>query len=509
MIRKLLLHVEYRDCSAVSAKWAEWLRCATRLTIWIAGLGSLAAIPSTALRAADLKRRVLVLPFDNLQKNKNVAWMSDSIADNLKTDLLKSDRFEVLDVALLRKIDPAMQFQNLNAANASAFAKRLNCEVAVVGRFTSRKEGRQIIVNFEAEGVDALEEKSVAVRNQEARIDAAVFDTVGRLASEISDELAAKLKPLDAASFKRDNKLEILIRRLENPPKGFLDDLQIAGFVLKPAFDIDIFDYSIDFNYEDVERFKEIELKYMYWGRQFEPGFTDSQGLQCSGAKCQFTGANPVLALTKTIRNKEIVYKVKINLPDPRGPIVARWWLATGYPYMRSFSALGMKNPEAIEPGSKLQLDAMKGFAFFEAGMTPGRWQFLPGQLRYSLLMQSGYGQGDMAQYLADNPTKAKIHLLSLGGGLRIDRLFKAGRTWSLAPFMGFTAHYQRYFRQIDSGFLQVVGFAPEIGLNNYFRLALKSPWHLMLTIAAGSYLYAEQNLTYFRGAVGIEYVIK
>ncbi|MFZ5629597.1 MAG: hypothetical protein ACOY5B_10745 [Spirochaetota bacterium] len=477
-----------------SAWWAG-------VAILIAGLGSLSA--------TELKRRVLVLPFDNLQKNKDVAWMSDSIADNLKTDLLKSDRFEVLDVALLRKIDPAMQFQNLNATNASAFARRLNCEVAVVGRFTAQKDGRQLLVSFEAEGVDALEERSVVTLRQEARVDAGVFDKVERLASEISDELKQKLKPLDADSFKRDNKLEILIRRLENPPKGFLDDLQIAGFTLKPAFDIDTFDYSVDFNYEDVERFKEIELKYMYWGRQFEPGFSESHDLRCSAEKCQLTGANPVLAFTKTLRDREIVYRVRINLPDPRGPVIARWWLATGYPYMQSFSTLGMKNPEAIEPGSKLQLDAMKGFAFFEAGLTPGRGQFLPGQLRWSLVLQSGYGQGDMAQYLADNPTKAKIHLLSLGGGMRIDRLLKVGRTWSLAPFLGFTAQYQRYFRQIDSGFLQTVGFAPEIGLNNYFRLSSKSPWHLMVTAAAGSYLYAEQNLTYFRAAVGIEYVIK
>jgi len=466
-------------------------------------------IAASALSASELKRRVLVLPFDNLQKNKDVAWMSDSIADNLKTDLLKSDRFEILDVALLRKIDPAMQFQNLNAANASAFAKRLNCEVAVVGRFAAQKDGRQLIVNFEAEGVDALEERSVVTLRQEARVDAGVFDKVERLASEISDALKQKLKPLDADSFKRDNKLEILIRRLENPPRGFLDDLQITGFKIKPAFDIDTFDYSVDFTYEDVERFKEIELKYMYWGRQFEPGFSDSRDIRCNAAKCQFTGANPVLTLTKTARDKEIVYRVKINLPDPRGPIIARWWLATGYPHLQSFSALGMKNPEAIEPGSKLQLDAMKGFAFFEAGITPGRWQFLPGQLRWSLVLQSGYGQGDMAQYLAENPTKAKIHLLSLGGGMRIDRLFKLGRTYSLAPFVGFATHYQRYFRQIDSGYLSIAGFSPEIGVNNYFRLAPKSPWHLLVSLVAGSYLYAEQNLTYFRAAIGLEYVIK
>lgn len=69
--------------------------------------------------------------------------MSDSISENLKTELLKSGRFEILDVTLLRKIDPQIQFANLDAGNASAFALRLNCEVAIVGRYTVKKQGHR------------------------------------------------------------------------------------------------------------------------------------------------------------------------------------------------------------------------------------------------------------------------------------------------------------------------------------------------------------------------------
>ncbi len=151
----------------------------------------------------------------------------------------------------------------------------------------------------------------------------------------------------------------------------------------------------------------------------------------------------------------------------------------------------------------------MRGYGFLEAGVMPGRWQFLPWQIRYAFTLQASYAQGDMSQYLADNPTKAGIQMVSVGGGLRVDRLYQLGRIYSIAPFMGYTTHYQRYFRQIDTGFLQTAGFSPEFGVNNFFRLSRKSPWHLMVTVAAGSYLYAEQNLTYFRAGVGIEYVIK
>lgn len=471
-------------------------------------LPALVLLAAPALSATELKRRVLVLPFDNTLKNKNHAWMSDSIADNLKTDLLKSGRFEVLDVTLLRKIDPKMQFANLDARNASAFAARLNCEVAVVGRFSARKEGKKEIVSFEADGVDALEKQSVVVRKEDAQINAEIFDTVDHLALSISDELVAKLKPLDAESFRRDNKLEKLIQRLENPPKGFLDELHIAGLKLTPAFDIDTFEYEVPMTYDDLKEFPKIRYEYQYWGDRKTPHLA-TEKLECKGDECAITGHEPVMKIAASKNPDAITYTVRFKTPDPRGPIVARWWVATGYPYLKSFNVLGQSNPSAIEPGSKLQLDAMRGFGFFEAGLTPGRWQFLPWQMRWAVTMQAGYGQGEMAQYLADNPTKAKIHLLTLGGGVRFDRIFQFGRVYALAPFIAYTTHYQRYFRQIDTGFLQTVGFVPELGVNNYFRLGRRSPWHLMVTLAAGSYIYSGENLTYFRGAIGVEYVIK
>lgn len=463
---------------------------------------------TSSLAAAELKRRVLVLPFDNTLKNKNYNWMSDSIAQNLKENLVKSGRFEVLDVSLLRKIDANMKFANLDARNASAFATRLNCEVAIVGRFTVTREGNKETVSFEADGVDALERQSVVVRKEDAAVNAKIFDIIGKLALSISDELVAKLQPLDAENFKRDNKLEKLIRRLEHPPIGFLDDLQIVGLKLTPAFDIDVFEYEISMTYDDMKEFRKFHYEYQYWGDRKNPHLT-TEGLDCQAEYCEINGPAPVIKFAMSPKPYAVAYTVRFKTPDPRGPIVARWWIATGYPYMKSFNVLGQSSPSVIDQGSKLQLAALRGYGFFEAGLMPGRWQFLPWQIRWALIMQASYGQGDMAQYLADNPTKARIHMLTLGGGVRIDRQIPVGRIYSFAPFIGYTTHYQRYFRQIDYGFLQTVGFAPEIGVNNYFRLGRRSPWHLMVTLAAGSYIYSGENLTYFRAALGVEYVIK
>lgn len=346
----------------------------------VSGLGLLLALCiAGSLSAAELKRRVLVLPFDNVQHDRDFSWLSDSIAENLKNNLLKSNRFEVLDVTLLRKIDPAVDFRNLTAENATAFAKRLNCEVAVVGRFNIRKTGKETLLAIETDGVDALETKAVVAKRNEAHADAALFDVVEKLAAEISEELTQKLAPLDADNFKRDNKLEKLIRRLEKPPTGFLDELAIETLRFEPEFDIDMFEYAIRLNYRDADRYPKFRVSYQYWGKRFEPGMAGSKDLKCAADICTITGPNPVLELTKTAQDKTLVYRVRIELPDPRGPIIARWWVTAGYPYLTSASALGQASPTAIEPDSKLELGAMREWRISKQALFPAAGRSYPG----------------------------------------------------------------------------------------------------------------------------------
>lgn len=464
----------------------------------------LAAALFTPLGAAGtLKRRVLVLPFDNSQKNKDYAWMSESIAENLKTELLKTGRFEVLDVTLLRKIDPNMQFANLNAQTATKLAGRLNCEVAIVGRFSTATKNGAPIVTFEADGVDALQGRSVVVKKEDAPVNAEIFDTVGHLAVSISDELNQKLEPLDASDFKRDNKLELLIYRLEHPPVGFLDDLRIKNLTLRPAFDIDRFEYDVYLNYEQVDENAMLAVEYDYWGKRRE-ALISATGMTCLKDACKPMAENPVLTIADDLK-PEAKYIVRFHLPDPRGPIVARWWATAGYPYMTSFSA----NPTALDQGSTLPLGSMRGVAQLELGLLPGRWQKNPYDIRWAIVAQSFYGQGNMPQYDANNTPALSIQLFSIGGGLRFDRLFFFGKRYSLAPFLGLNAQHQRYFRDANSEGLSTLAFQPEMGLNQYYRSAPKSPWYYTMTVAAGTFFYAGQSLSYARVAVGVEYVVR
>lgn len=451
-----------------------------------------------------LKRRVLVLPFDNIQKNKDYAWMSDSIAENLKTELLKTGRFEVLDVTLLRKIDPTMQFANLDVQKATRMAGRLNCEVAIIGRFKVATKNGEPVVNFEAEGVDALEAKSVVVKNEDAAGGAEMFDTVSQLAVTISDRLSQKLEPLDASEFKRDNKLELLIYRLEHPPVGFLDALRIKNLVLRPAFDIDRFEYDVHLSYEQVAENPTLEFEYDYWGKRRTPVITGT-GVACDKTACKPASENPVLTVADENKPDAQKYVVRFHLPDARGPIIARWWATAGYPYMTSLSA----NPAALDQSSTLPLDSLRGVAQLELGLLPGRWQKIPYGIRWAVAAQSFYGRGDFPQFDKNNPATLSIHLFSVGGGFRFDRVFSLNKRYSFAPFFGIYSQYQKYFREWNTSVLNTVAMQGEIGLNQYYRSAPKSPWHYTLTLAAGTFFYEGQSLSYARIAVGVEYVIR
>lgn len=466
---------------------------------------ALFVIPVNGFEA--VKRRVLVLPFDNLSKSVNFNWMVDSIAENLKDELLKSDQYEILDVSLLRQIDDKMNFDNLDARGAAGFARRLNCEVAIVGRFKVTSGLGRDLIHIEAEAVDALEDKSVVVLREDTAINAEIFSKVGALAPEIITRLNAVLRPLDASSFRRDNRLEILIRRLQYPPVGFLDSIRVKQLKLEPDFDIDRFEYDVYLDYEQAHDIPMIDLDIQYWARRTKPHLK-MKGMVCEKLVCKATAADAELEIAYNEAPDAKKYTIRFHYPDPRGPIIARYWLSLGYPAMKSFAVQGMSNPGALNASEKFPLDAMRGYALMEMGVIPGRWQFLPLEIRYSLVGQLSYGSGAFKQYLPENPTLLQISMLSAGGGVRFDRLFQVSKFYGFAVFLGVYAQRQLFFRDQIGTNLQISSLQPEAGINQFFRLG-RSRFSLMVTAAVGAYLYEMQNLSYFRMSMGVEYAIK
>jgi len=463
------------------------------------------AIPVHGFEA--VKRRVLVLPFDNLAKNRNFNWMVDSIADSLKDELIRSDQYEILDVSLLRRIDDKMNFDNLDARGAAGFARRLNCEVVIVGRFkVSSGVGRDLI-HIEAEAVDALEDKSVVVLREDASVNTEVFSRVSALAPEIIRRLNLGLRPLDASSFRRDNRLEILIRRLQNPPVGFLDSIRIKQLTLEPDFDIDRFEYDVYLDYEQAHDIPLIDLDIQYWARRTKPHLK-MKGMVCDKLVCKATAPDAELEIAYNEAPDAKKYTIRFHYPDPRGPTIARYWLSFGYPSMKSLTVQGMSNPGVLNANERFPLDPMRGYATMEMGVIPGRWQFLPLDIRYALVGQLSYGSGAFKQYLPENTTLIQISMLSAGGGIRFDRLFQISKFYGFAVFLGVYAQRQLFFRDQIGTNLQISSMQPEAGINQFFRLG-RSRFSLMVTAAVGAYLYEMQNLSYFRMSMGVEYAIK
>jgi hypothetical protein len=190
--------------------------------------------------------------------------------------------------------------------------------------------------------------------------------------------------------------------------------------------------------------------------------------------------------------------KIELKKEKPE----SRIWATAGFPYVKSLPFPNNSNPTLMVADGPPPLDAMRGFAFLELGVSPGRFQ-LPAGILWSLATQYFYGRGDFPQVHQD---PAVVNLLSMGGGLRFDRPFMIGGWYGISPVVGFYVHYQRFFRSFGESSLNAMALVPEIGINQYIRLGAKENWRLMLSVMAGGFFYNLQNLSYLRVSVGVEY---
>ncbi|MES0491146.1 MAG: hypothetical protein ABUK01_14195 [Leptospirales bacterium] len=481
--------------------------------VFFLGVGSVHA-------AGKVKPRILIIPFDNVIGNKDYDWMSSSIAENLKAHLLATGRFEVMDAALLKKINPNIKLKELTDKEATRLALKLNCEAAIIGRYIIKKKGKKYTALIQVEGVDAISNKSILIKSEYAEIDGTIFSKIESLSKIIVKEFIANLPPLKPGRGNRDAKLEKLIARTKNPPKGFLDDFSITALrqdkkvkvKLKPEFDIDTFTYHIRF----VRRVSEVQYEYTLWGKTFKPYAAMNKKL-CVKNTCTFneddTEYEMIIAKRKPGKNKkEVLYKFVFHMP-PKKPLssdgpTARFWLTAGYPFLQSFSFIHPDgNPAAINAGEGFPYDDLGGLFYAEAGIVPG-WKLIGG-IQPGFAVQLFYGTGEFYLLHTNNTQTVTINMLSIGGGFRIDRPFTIASWYEISPFIGFYIHYQVYGEPSTGSSFNNVAFTPEIGINQYFWFTKSRKWKINLSAAMGSFLYSNQNLGYFRIGAGVEYAIR
>lgn len=154
----------------------------------------------TNLSAADLvKRRVLILDFENVSKNANYEYLKESLADNLRTELIKTNKFDLMDQRTFDTLMPKTATAKLSVEAASKLALEVNCEAVVIGKFITA--GNTIRIN--AEAIDALAAKTVAAEKADGSLSSEVFKTIDAVVSPLAAGMASRLSDVDLAQIKR------------------------------------------------------------------------------------------------------------------------------------------------------------------------------------------------------------------------------------------------------------------------------------------------------------------
>jgi len=158
------------------------------------------------------KRRVLILPLENVTQSKDHEWMRESLADNLKTQLVKSKKFDVLDAKTAKVLFPDIKTDNLTQADAATLAKRLNCEVVALGRFTVRDKAFRL----EMEGADAASGTAISAEKADGQTDGTMFATIDKVVETLVADMTKKLPVFYADEMKRDESVEKLLTKSQD-----------------------------------------------------------------------------------------------------------------------------------------------------------------------------------------------------------------------------------------------------------------------------------------------------
>jgi TolB-like protein len=164
----------------------------------------LAGYKAYSIDSTVIPRRVLILPLVNVTHSKEHDWMRQSLADNLKTQLIKSKKFSVLDALTATEIFPDIRMDNLSHAEAVKLAKRLNCEIVTQGRFIVQG-GR---FRLEMEAADANTGNALSAEKADGKLDGSMFTTIDTVVETLTADMVAKAPPLPTSEVHRDTEIE-------------------------------------------------------------------------------------------------------------------------------------------------------------------------------------------------------------------------------------------------------------------------------------------------------------
>src|SRR5262245_45475034 len=144
------------------------------------------ALPNETTAAAILEKSIAVLPFDNLSSDKENAYFTDGVQDEILTHLAK-----VADLKVISRMS-VMQYKSGVVRNLRKVAEELGVGHVVEG--SVQRAGNKVRVN--AQLIDARNDRHEWAENYDRPIDD-VFAIQSEIAKAIADQLQAKLSPAE------------------------------------------------------------------------------------------------------------------------------------------------------------------------------------------------------------------------------------------------------------------------------------------------------------------------
>ena len=196
----------------------RWAEVAAALLV----LGAIIAVfvfllhRSTPAPLAVLDKSIAVLPFENLSSDKENAYFTDGVQDEILTDLAKIAELKVISRTSV------LQYKNGVARNLREIAQQLGVANVVEG--SVQRSGNRVRVN--AQLIDARNDAHLWAQTYDRDL-ADVFAIQSEIAKAIADQLQAKLSPNEKKAIEQPPTTDLAAFDLYSRAKSLL---LTAGF---------------------------------------------------------------------------------------------------------------------------------------------------------------------------------------------------------------------------------------------------------------------------------------
>jgi TolB-like protein/class 3 adenylate cyclase len=170
-----------------------------------------AAAPATSVPAAAPGKSIAVLPFENLSDEKQNAYFTDGVQDEILTDLAK-----IADLKVISRTS-VMQYKTGVARNLREIAQQLGVAHLVEG--SVQKVSNRVRVN--AQLIDARNDAHLWAQTYDRDL-ADVFAIQSEIAKAIADQLQAKLSPAEKNAIEQRPTTDVAAFELYSRAKNLI-----------------------------------------------------------------------------------------------------------------------------------------------------------------------------------------------------------------------------------------------------------------------------------------------